>query len=218
MAQRRLGYNALPAEFWLQLHARRLYALTLKILIMNILKSVLFFSTCAVAVLLASCTSPKAPNLLVNSGFEELTKRQKPIAWVASQHAGKIAYTHKVDTEVVYDGLQSYRMEQHAKQTYGLVMQSVTLPDYENKTFSFTAMLKTKEVAAGNGWKLVLNCKTVSSRILKQYQSEPMNGTTDWQTVTLEGAIPKGTVKFDVGIMLMSMGTGWVDNVYLSVN
>jgi hypothetical protein len=114
--------------------------------------------------------------------------------------------------------MQSYRIEQHADQVFGIVKQHVVLPDKESKTFLFTAMLKTKDVAAGRGWRLVLNCRAKNSRILKQFQSEPMNGTTDWKKVTLEGDLPKGTVKVDAGIMLQSVGIGWVDDTYLSVD
>jgi hypothetical protein len=184
---------------------------------MNMLKLAQFILACIATAMLVSCTEPMPPNLLLNSSFEELTEKQKPVAWGHSQHAGKVAYTYQIDTEVAFDGMQSYRIEQYAKQAYGIVKQSLVLSDRKSKTFSFTAMLKTKDVVAGNGWKLVLNCRGSNNNILKQFQSEPMNGSTDWQKVSLEGDIPKGTVKFGVGIMLMSQGAAWVDATYFSV-
>ena len=184
---------------------------------MNMLRLAQFILTCIATAMLVSCTEPLPPNLLLNSSFEELTEKQKPVAWRTGQHAGKAAYKLKIDTEVAFDGKQSYRVEQYAEQAYGIVKQSLVLSDRKSKTFSFTAMLKTKDVAAGNGWKLVLNCKGRNNNILKQFQSEPTNGTTDWQKMSLEGDIPKGTVKFGAGIMLMSQGTAWVDATYLSV-
>jgi hypothetical protein len=186
---------------------------------MKILKPVLLVSACvATAALLVSCTNSQPVNLLVNPGFEELTEKQKPVAWRTSQHAGKTAYKYEIDSEVVFDEMHSYRIEQHIDQAYGMVQQSVVLPDKESKTFLFTAMMKTKDVAAGRGWLVSLTCKNGNNSILKQFQSEPMIGTTDWQKVTLEGDIPKGTVKFSVGILLGSLGTGWVDDTSLSVN
>jgi hypothetical protein len=184
---------------------------------MKILKPALFILACVATVPLVSCTNLQPPNLLVNSGFEELRENEKPVAWGASQHAGKMAYSHAIDTEIVFNDMHSYKMEQHADQAYGIVKQMVLLPDKKSKTFSFSAMLKTQDVAAGMGWRLVLNCIGESNGILKQYQSEPMNGTTDWQKVTLVGDIPKGTVKFGTGIMLGSLGAGWVDDAHLSV-
>ena len=143
---------------------------------------------------------------------------KRPVAWRAAQHAGKIAYTYELDTEIAFDGMRSYRIEQYADQAYGIVKQILVLPDKQHNAFSFTAMLKTKDVAAGMGLKLVVNCIGKRNWILKQYQSESTNGTTDWQKVTLEGDIPKDTVKLDVGIMLGSLGVGWVDEAYLGVN
>jgi hypothetical protein len=184
---------------------------------MNTLKLVQFVLACIATAMLVSCAESIPPNLLLNSSFEELTEKQKPVAWRPSQHAGKVAYTYQIDTEVAYDGKQSYRVEQYAEQAYGIVRQSLKLSDRKSKTFSFTAMLKTKDVVAGDGWKLVLTCRGRNNNILKQFKSEPMNGSTDWQKVILEGDIPKGTVKFVVGIMLSSQGTAWVDAAYLSV-
>jgi hypothetical protein len=169
------------------------------------------------AAMLISCGDSQPPNLLVNPGFEELTKNGRPAAWRAAQHAGKIAYTYELDAETVFDGVHSYKIEQYAEQAYGIVKQIRQLPDEQNKAFSFTAMLKTKDVAPGMGLKLTVNCIGNNSRILKQYLSEPTNGTTDWQKVTLEGDIPKGTVKLDIGIMLGTFGVGWVDETYLGV-
>ncbi len=190
----------------------------MKILIMKILRLVLFVSACVATALLVSCSSPQPPNLLINPGFEEQKENKKPLAWKTAQHAGKIAYKYDVDSEVVGEGVQSYRIEQYANQTYGIVKQTVVLPDGENRTFSFTAMLRVRGVAPGAGLQLVLNCRDSNTRIVKQYKSLPLSGTANWQKVTLEGDIPKGTAKFGVGIMLGSVGTGWMDDIYLGVN
>lgn len=168
--------------------------------------------------LFVSCVNDGPQNLLLNPGFEERADNQKPVAWTVSQHAGKKAYKYELDTDVFSQGKQSFRIEQYTDQAYGLVKQTSVLPGTENRNVIFTAMLKADDVDSGKGWRLVLNCRAENSRVLKQYQSESLDGTTDWKKVTLEGEIPEGTVKFDAGIMLQSQGTGWVDDVYLGVN
>lgn len=192
--------------------------LVMNILFVRILKPAFFISACVATALLASCSKPQPPNLLVNSGFEEQLENKKPVAWRTVQHAGKAAYKYDVDAEVFVEGIKSYRIEQYAKQAYGMVKQTVVLPEGENKTFSLTAMLKVKDIAVGEGLKLVLNCRGSGNAILKQYKSPPLTGTADWLKVTLEGEIPKGTVRFGVGIMLQSVGVAWVDDTYLSIN
>lgn len=167
---------------------------------------------------LAACDFYEPTNLLINPDFEELTKKKTALGWQTGQHAGEKAYNYDLDSEVVFEGKYSFRIEQYKDQVYGIVSQPTLLPDRKNKKFTFTAMLKTKDVKVGDGWRLVVNCKAEDSYILKQYQSEPLNGTTEWQKVTLEGEIPEETTKLDSGIMLQSLGTGWADNVDLRVD
>ena len=187
-------------------------------LIMKILKPALFVSACVAASLLGSCADPGPPNLLVNPGFEDLLENQKPIAWRTSQHAGTVAYNYAIDTHDVVEGKHSYKIEQHADQYYGIVKQTVALADRKRKTFLYTAMLKTKDVEPGSGLQLVVNCKGKNYSVLKQYQSESVVGNTDWQKITIEGDIPKGTIEFNVGIMLGTLGVAWIDDTSFSVN
>lgn len=184
---------------------------------MNRQKLTLITLVFATTPLLISCANQEPNNLLVNPGFEERNDKQKAVAWTTSQHAGKEAYKYELDSDVSFQGKQSFRIEQYADQAYGIVRQTSVLPGSENKNVIFTAMLKTEDVVAGKGLRLVLNCRAENSRILKQFQSEPLGGTTDWEKVTLEGAVPEGTVKVDAGIMLQSLGVGWVDDAHLSI-
>jgi hypothetical protein len=192
---------------------------------MKTIKPVQFIFACIATSMFVSFAESKPANLLINPGFEELTEKQRPVAWKNSQHAGVRAYSYAIDKEEVFEELQSYRIEQNADQVYGMVKQFVASPDRKSKTFSFTAMLKTKDIDAGTsrdygavGFKLVINCIDANRATLKQYKSDPITGSTDWQKVTLEGDIPKGTVKFSIGIMLLSVGVGWVDATYFGVN
>lgn len=160
----------------------------------------------------------QSDNLLVNPEFEERKENQRLAAWSFSQHAGKGAYKFDLDTAAAFKGSQSLRFEQYADQAWGIVRQDIALSEEESERFSFTAMLKTRDIAEGRGWRLTLTCLGKGGRVLKQYKSESLNGTNDWKRVVLEDAIPKGTTTLRAGIILQSVGTGWVDDAYLGVN
>ena len=80
------------------------------------------------------------------------------------------------------------------------------------------AMLKSRDIKEGKGFRITLTCLGKGGRVLKQYKSEPVIGTSDWQRVVLEGDIPRGTISLRAGILLQSIGTGWVDDAHLVVN
>jgi len=166
---------------------------------------------------LTSCDDYKSVNTFKNPSFETTRENKPTIAknWFSSQHAGVTAYNFQVDNTVAHTGKSSFKVHQFRDQVYGMVRQHVRLPKPNNKTFVFTAMLKTKDIIAGDGWRLVVNCRAEDGYINKQYQSEPITGTKDWTKVELKGLIPEGTVKLEAGIMLQSLGTGWVDDVDL---
>jgi len=169
-------------------------------------------------VLLVACDTYKPHNLLINPSFEEADENKTATGWKTGQHFGNKAYNLNVDTETSSHGKNSYRVEQFADQIFGIVDQEITLPERENKKFVFSAMLKTENVAEGDGWRLVINFKETDGYIIKQTQSDAFVGTSDWQKVTLEGNLPKGTTKVAVGAMMQSFGTGWVDEVEFIVD
>ena len=47
--------------------------------------------------------------------------------------------------------------------------------------------------------------------------SAPMTGTTPWKEVSIEAKMPPGADKLDVGVTLLDGGTGWADDVKVSV-
>ncbi|GAB5452560.1 MAG: hypothetical protein Hals2KO_28880 [Halioglobus sp.] len=180
-------------------------------------KSVFLATILLTAPLQANSAEQEPANLLENPGFEERKANQNAVAWSAKRHAGSTAYKFDLDTVVFFKGKQSYRIEQHADQDYGMVKQKVMLPNKKAERFTFSAMLKTQGIVDRIGWRLTVNCLAKSGRVLEQFQSEPLHGTNDWQKITLEEDLPKGTARIDVGIILQSIGTGWVDEAYLAV-
>jgi len=152
--------------------------------------------------------------VLVNSGFEQPTDR--PTGWRVSQHAGAVAYETGLDDQVFAEGRHSFRMKRLTPQVYGLVDQIVSAPRSGGRSMRLSAMLRTEEVGP-MGWMLVVNFLGESDGILGQARSEPMSGTKDWQRVSLEHEVPTGTVRLAVGAMLLDSGTGWVDQVTLSL-
>lgn len=170
--------------------------------------------SCALCALLGAGFSWAAEVALVNPGFEEATDR--PTGWRISQHAGAVSFHMGLDEEVFAEGKRSFRIKRLIPQVYGLVDQVVTAPDSGGRSLLFSAMLRTEEVGP-MGWVLVVNFLGETGGILGQVRSEPMTGTADWRRVTLKESIPAGTQKLAAGAMLLDSGTGWVDDLKLSV-
>lgn len=152
--------------------------------------------------------------VVANPGFEE--PLASPRGWRLSQHAGAEAFEMGRDDKVFAEGGHSFRMKRHTPQVYGLVDQRVALRQSAGQTMRFSAMLRTEDVGP-MGWMLVVNFLGETGGILGQVRSEPMTGTSDWRRVTLENQIPVGTEQLAAGAMLLDRGTGWVDDVKLSV-
>jgi len=162
-------------------------------------------------ILLAGCDNYNPTNLFKNPSFEKISKRNQATSWYSGQHAGRKAYKMAVDSSISFEGKNSFKIEQFTDQVYGVVEQPVILPKRINKRFVFSAMLKTKDVKPGDGWRLIINCRAKDGFIIKQYQSTPLTATTDWQKVTIEEDIPPETVKIDAGAILQSLGSAWID-------
>lgn len=181
-----------------------------------------------VAVALAACSDRKAPAVkekpaqivLENPGFEMPGADHDIPGWNLAQHAGDPAYDMTVDTSVVATGKQSFRMTQNLPEAYGLIEQHVAAPpDLIGKTMRLTAKLKTSGVSA-EGCSLYLFVADASEYVLTAYSSQPVIGTTDWQTIEVIGKVSPNTARFTVGARLADSGSGgavWLDDVQLRV-
>ena len=170
-------------------------------------------SLCVLTILLGSAAWA-AELAVINPGFEQPIDRRAD--WRAVQHAGARAYDMGVDDKVSAEGKRSFRIKRYAEQVYAAVNQRIPAQGSGGRTVRFSAMLRTEEVGP-KGWMLMVNYLGESDRIIAQARSEPMTGTTPWRRVTLEKQIPTGTEMLVVGAMLLDSGTGWVDDVELSV-
>jgi hypothetical protein len=168
---------------------------------------------CVFSVLLVS-SAWAAPLTVINPGFEAPIDRRAD--WRALQHAGARAYDMEVDDEVSAEGKRSFRIKRYAEQVYALVDQRIPARGSGGRTMRFSAMLRTEGVGP-KGWMLMVNYLGESDRIIGQVRSEPMTGTTPWRRVTLEKQLPTGTEMLVVGAVLLDSGTGWVDDVELSL-
>ncbi len=155
-----------------------------------------------------------------NPGFEQSADEAE--GWRVSQHAGEKAYAVAIDDKVFAEGKRSFRMRRTEEQVFGLVRQDIKVPGIAGKTLRFSAMLKTEKVGR-EGWGLVVNFLSHSGgtilggSILGQVRSKPLTGDSDWTPVEIVAPIPEKTEKLSLGIMLLDEGTGWVDEIQVSI-
>jgi hypothetical protein len=194
------------------------FALDEKVKEMPVSRLIVAFTLFLGLPLYAGCSDDQPDNLLTNPGFEERDEHQRAAGWSLAQHAGRDAYKFDFDKAAAASGNLGFRLEQYADQAYGVVKQEVELPEGKGERFRFAAMLKSRDIKERKGLRITLTCLGKRGRVLKQYKSEPLIGTNDWQRVVLEGDIPKGTISLRAGILLQSIGTGWVDDAHLVVN
>ena len=153
-----------------------------------------------------------------NPGFETTAGDTSVPGWEMSQHIGKwdTAYEMTIDKAAGPDGSAALRVTRIHEEVYGSVRQTVAIaPDMAGRKLKFAASMKSKDVGA-EGWQLAMTF-TSHGRIVRQFKSPPVTGSTDWHPVAVVGAIPKGTNKVDIAFLLMDGGTGWADNARLSL-
>jgi hypothetical protein len=172
------------------------------------------------AVFLAACSSPEsgagsatrviAKLDVVNAGFEEPGTPNRIPGWTLSQHAGAAAYEMTEDATTPFAGQASFRLHRTRVQVFGLLFQEVPIDPYAGKTLELSAMARTADVGP-LGWVVYIDVPG------GRETATPLNGTTDWQSVRVRVNVPAGTHRVSIGAMLLDSGTGWLDDVKLSV-
>ena len=157
----------------------------------------------------ASSAAQGASIPIVNGDFEQTSADAPVPGWLALQHNGPPSYEMVIEPAAAYAGRGGFRMTRTHEQVYGTLAQDVRVPPSVGEV-ELSAMLKSKDVGAG-GWKLML-----IAGALPEY-SAPMTGTTDWQHVTVRAKIKPGTTSMRIGVTLLDTGTGWLDDVRLTV-
>ena len=174
----------------------------------------------AAALLLTACANPDpgeggatrviASIAVVNAGFEEPGAPNRIPGWTLSQHAGVAAYEMTEDAAAPFAGRASFRMRRTQTQVYGLIFQEVPIDPYSGKTLELSAMARTADVGP-LGWVLYIDAPGGRETAV------PLTGTVDWRAVKVRVKVPADAHQVSIGAMLLDGGTGWLDDVKLSV-
>jgi len=184
------------------------------------------YLTIFAATLLAACgsgnpppdtaTKPKSVSqasgpgaALVNPDFEQIGSDGIP-GWVTVQHAGPSSYSMSIDAEGAYAGRGSFHMKRTQPQVYGSLEQTLDARPYAGKTVELSAMLKTQGVGA-EGWKLYITAQMPGAMAY----SSGLTGNADWKRDTVKLRIPANAQQLKVGVTLLDVGEGWMDDVEL---
>lgn len=149
---------------------------------------------------------------LVNPGFESPMQNGEIPGWTLQQHAGANAYEFALDSDHAFAGRQSARITRTQVQVYGSLEQRVDARQLVGKTVELSAMMRCKDVGP-KGLKLMLN----GGRSNAVVYSPALSGTTDWQRETIRLKVPKTVATLNIGVTLLDAGSGWLDDVRLSI-
>ncbi len=179
----------------------------------------------AIAALVACAAAPLAsasPVPLVNPGFESNRPGSEgaPEGWTAIQHAGEESYDFALDSGRRKSGTQSMRIRRIGAEPYGTVMQVIDAAPLAGKTVRLSAWMRTEGVpdAGRGGAGLVLTAMRGSSILAYEFMKRArLRGTSDWQRVSIELALPARTTRLEAGATLEGAGTAWVDDFELEI-
>ena len=149
---------------------------------------------------------------LINADFEKPAVDGAIPGWQYAHHAGVDAYKVSLDTDSPARGKASAKMTRTQPQIYGSLSQLVSMKGYDGKTVKVSAKMKSEGVG-DKGWKLFMSAQGLHGNVY----SDPMTGTTPWKEVTIQTKIPPGLNQLNIGVILLDEGTGWIDDVRVSV-
>ena len=158
---------------------------------------------------------------LVNPGFESNRPGAEgaPEGWTAIQHAGEASYDFALDSGRKKSGTQSMRIKRLGPEPYGTVMQVIDAVPLAGKTVRLSAWMRTEDIpASARGAGLVLTAMRGSSILAWEFMKrDRLRGTSDWQRVSIELALPARTTRLEAGATLEGAGTAWVDDFELEI-
>jgi hypothetical protein len=179
------------------------------------------FLIAAAAVLMCACGHPTdgvgstaagRPLALVNGDFEQPGNGGAIPGWMYVHHAGVDAYTVSLDTDSPAQGKASVKMTRSQPQIYGTLSQLISVKGLDGKTVRVTAKMKSDGVGE-KGWVIFMSARGLPANVY----STPMTGTTAWKQVSIEAKMPVGVTQLNLGASLLDAGTGWFDDVKVSV-
>jgi hypothetical protein len=176
-------------------------------------REVRIFLIAAAAVLMCACGQHGGGSIaVVNGDFEQPASGGVIPGWEYSHHAGVDAYKVSLDADSPAQGKASAKMTRDQPQIYGTLSQVVSVKAYEGKTVRVTAKMKSDGVGP-KGWVLFMSARGLHNNVY----STPMTGSTPWKDVSIEAKIPAAAEKLTLGATLLDEGTGWFDDVKVSV-
>ncbi len=157
--------------------------------------------------------------LLANGDFEGLTVQDTPVGWFRAMMPDK-AISHSAALQQVpghgnvafihQDGVKTALVNNWAQRLD-------TIPI--GATLQLTAEVKTQDLPENTG-VVMIQCWDKEGRLVAattSLSSQPLSGTQDWRTVTMEIVAPLQTDAVIVRCGLSQSGTIWFDNVSLKI-
>ncbi|EHO09525.1 S41 family peptidase [Myroides odoratimimus] len=174
------------------------------------IKKIILSSIALFAIIKSNAQSP-----VDNLGFESSSIDLPTTLW---QQIGSNKYTYTVSTDVVKEGKQSLVINNQDKQSSygdfgGIYFEFPNT--YVGKEMELTVYLKTSEVAGTAG----IFYKTDARMPIQYAEVKGINGTNDWQKISLKKAIKQSHIdQIGIGVMLKGSGIIWVDQVELKID
>lgn len=138
-----------------------------------------------------------------------------PVGWQCSQHAGEPSFIFLPEKDDRVEGTTSMRIERVGSQPWAAVRQSLMPASIQGKYIRLSAKVKLAGVT-GLGAGIMLATSGSIKTPTPSYQTYAV-GTTDWQTIKVEGEIPPTVSRVTLGVMLEGGGMLLVDDVLLEV-
>jgi hypothetical protein len=177
---------------------------------LGVVLAVLMLAACGKSADSGRSADPGRTIAIVNPGFEQTASDGSIPGWITVQHAGPPSYDMAVEAEGAEAGHGSFRMTRTLEQVYGSIKQDVDVGKLAGEWIELSAMVKTKDVGPA-GWKLMI--LGVGTGVF----SPAITGTSHWQRAKVRVQLPKGVATISVGATLLDAGSGWLDDVQLSV-
>ena len=155
---------------------------------------------------------PVGENLILDTGFEELENSSG--LWRYSQHAGERSFSVEAREGVL-------QIQRIAGEPWMLLQQTIESNAFAGAKIKFSAELKGNAPVEprlhGFEHKAGLYLNIGHRRDPSNADHEPNSGAWDWQTVSVERAIPLGEKRVHVGFLHQSGGTLWVRKPALTI-
>ena len=157
----------------------------------------------------ASSGEKHVNNMLLNTSAEDTSST----AWRTSRWA-QTNYTHSVDSSTSYLGKRSWKVTQDdANPTYIGYYQPI---NKTSGTYTLSGYVKTQNVTGGRGAGLYVAFQNANGHFDTALTVPCIQGTNDWQRISLTFTVPAGTTSFWVQMGLLgSNGTCWFDCMQL---